>query len=129
MSGATTTIRVPIGTRSGVEWDVPRGFGAAYRRAAKLDLACVGDGKPGEVIGGIISVLALIGYAATHEQVATWDLRRRVEAMIYAATEHARAGDNPVQRHPRPSWLPERPWQGPRHGSGAFAGPSPTAIP
>ena len=52
----------------------------------------------------------------------------RVEAVVYAATEHARASDNPVQRHPRPSWLPERAWQGPERGEGVWAGPSGTPI-
>jgi hypothetical protein len=70
----------------------------------------------------------LIGYEATCAQVAAWDLRRRVEAVIYAGTEHARASDNPVTRHPRPSWLPERPWQGPSRCFGVFAGPGGTSI-
>jgi len=128
----TTTIRV-----LGETWRVPRGFGSSYRRAAKHDLTLARAAKPGEVIGGIIDLLALIGYDATVAQVADWDLRKRVEAVIYAATEHARASDNPVQRHPRPSWLPERPWQGPPTDvshiradlRGAFAGPSGTPIP
>jgi hypothetical protein len=76
----------------------------------------------------VIDLLALVGYHATIAQVADWDLRRRVEAVIYAATEHARASDNPVQRHPRPIWLPEQSWQGPERGEGAFAGPSGTPI-
>lgn len=119
----TTKIRV-----LGETWRVPRGFGRVYARSVKEDLALIAAGKPGEVIGGIIDVLALVGYTATVEQVADWDLRRRTEASIYAATEYARASDNPVQRHPRPSWLPAQPWQGPWSGEGAFAGPSPTPI-
>jgi len=118
----TTTIRV-----HGSEWRVPRGFGRSYLRAAKDDLALVGAGKPGEVIGFLQDLLALIGYSASIEQIAEWTLRRRVEAAVYAATVHARAGDNPVQRHPPLPWLPE-PWKGPWSGEGAFAGPSPTVI-
>lgn len=127
----TTAIRV-----LGETWRVPRGFGRTYARVAKDDLALARAAKPGEVIGTIIDLLGLVGYHATVAQVADWDLRRRVEAVVYAATEHARASDNPVQRHPRPSWLPERPWQGsPADVShiradlrGAFAGPSGTPI-
>lgn len=127
----TTTIRVRNET-----WCVPRGFGKQYLRIAKDDLAHAGAGKPGEVIGTIIDLLALVGYHATVGQVADWDLRRRVEAVVYAANVHMRASDNPVQRHPRPSWLPDRPWQGPPADTsriradlrGAFAGPSGTPI-
>jgi len=122
-SARTTKIRV-----LGETWYVPRGFGRAYVQAAKDDLALAGAAKPGDVIGIVIDLLALIGYYATVEQVANWDLRRRVEARIYAATEHARASDNPVQRHPRPSWLLEDPWKGPLHGEGLFRGPSGTRI-
>jgi hypothetical protein len=121
---------------NGETWRVPRGFGRAYARTAKDDLALARAGKPGEVISTVIDLLALVGYTATIEQVADWDLRKRVEAVVYAATEHARASDNPVQRHPRPSWLPDRPWQGPPADvsriradlRGVFAGPSGTPI-
>ena len=127
----TTKIRV-----LGETWHVPRGFGKAYARAAKDDLDLVRAAKPGEVIGSIIDLLALIGYQATIEQVADWNLRKRVEAVVYAATEYARASDNPIQRHPRPSWLPANPWQGPPRDvshiradlRGAFEGPSGTPI-
>ena len=119
----TTTIRV-----LGKTWRVPRGFGRVYMRIVKDDLSRAGAGKPGEAISSVVDLLALVGYEATRAQVADWDLRRRVEAVVYAATEHARASDNPVQRHPRPNWLPERPWQGPWSGKGAFAGPSGTPI-
>ena len=127
----TTKIRVLDET-----WRVPRGFGAAYRRVLKDHFALIAAGEPGKLISEVIDLLALIGYDATIDQVADWDLRRRVEAVIYAATEHARASDNPVQRHPRPSWLPDRPWQGPPADvsrirddlRGAFAGPSGTPI-
>jgi len=128
----TTAIRV-----LGETWRVPRGFGRAYARAARDDLALVRAAKPGKIIGSVRDLLALIGYEATIEQVADWDLRRRVEAVVYAATEYARASDNPIQRHPRPSWLPKDPWKGPPVDTsriradlrGAFAGPSGTPIP
>lgn len=105
-------------------WHVPRGFGAVYRRTAMNHL-CNGTS---DRISEVIDLLALIGYRATVEQVASWDLRKRVEAVVYAATVHARASDNPVRRHPRLSWLPERAWQGPDQGEGAFAGPSGTPL-
>jgi len=127
----TTVIRVLDET-----WRVPRGFGAAYRRVLEDHFALIAAGEPGKLIAEVIDLLALVGYAATVDQVADWDLRRRVEAVIYAGTEYARASDNPVQRHPRPSWLPPSPWQGPPADvshvrpdlRGAFAGPSGTPI-
>lgn len=94
-------------------WSVPRGFGAAYRRVLKDHFALIVAGTPGKLISEVIELLALIGYDTTAEQVSNWDLRKRVEAVIYAATEHLRASDNPGPRHPRPSWLPEQPWKGP----------------
>lgn len=131
MKARTTKIRVLDET-----WHVPRGFGAAYRRLLKDHFGLIAAGEPGKLISEVIDLLALIGYEATVEQVADWDLRKRVEAVIYSATEYARASDNPVQRHPRPSWLPDRPWQGPPADisrirsdlRGAFAGPSGTPI-
>lgn len=130
MKQRTTEIRVLKET-----WDVPRGFGAAYRRVLKDHFALIAAGKPGKLISEAVDLLALVGYDVTREQVANWDLRKRVEAVIYAATEHARASDNPVPRYPQPSWLP-KPWQGlPRDVSsiradlrGAFAGPGGTPI-
>lgn len=127
----TTTIRVLKET-----WRVPRGFGAVYRRVLKDHFALIAAGKPGELISEVIDLLALVGYDATREQVADWNLRKRVEAVIYAANEYARASDNPVQRYPRPSWLPSNPWQGPPADvssiradlRGVFAGPSGTPI-
>jgi hypothetical protein len=127
----TTSIRVLDET-----WRVPRGFGAAYRRVLKDHFALIVAGEPGKLISEVIVLLALVGYHATIEQVADWDLRRRVEAVVFAATEYARASDNPVQRHPQPSWLPKAPWQGPPRDvsrlradlRGAFEGPSGTPI-
>lgn len=118
----TTTITV-LGER----WDVPRGFGALYRRAARDQLAALAKGRPGEVIGGLRSIMRLVGYEASIATVADWPLRKRLEAEIYCATEYARASDNPVRRHPKPAWLPV-PWQGPWAGEGAFAGPTPTVV-
>lgn len=109
-------------------WHVPRGFGAAYQRVLRDHFSQLSAGEPGKLISEVIDLLALVGYQASLEQVSGWDLRRRVEAVVYAATEHARASDNPVQRHPRLHWLPERAWQGPDQGEGAFAGPSGTPI-
>lgn len=129
----TTSIRVRALKET---WRVPRGFGAAYRREIRRQFELLGTGKPGQVISVVSDLLALIGYEATREQIADWTHRKRVEAVIYAATEHARASDNPSPRHPRPDWLPERAWQGPPVDTrriradlrGAFAGPSGTPI-
>jgi hypothetical protein len=121
--GRTTKIRVLDEV-----WRVPRGFGAAYRRVLKDHFALMAAGEPGKLISEVIDLLGLVGYHATVEQVAGWDLRRRVEAVIYAANDHARASDNPLPRYARPSWLPERPWRGSERGEGAFAGPGGTPI-
>lgn len=120
----TTKIKV-----LGETWHVPRGFGAAYRRVLKDHLKLIADGEPGQLIGEVIDLLALVGYHATIDQVTSWDLRRRVEATVFAATAHARAGDNPIQPHPRPDWLPEAPWKGPSWGEGILSGPGGTPIP
>lgn len=114
-------------TVCGERWDVPRGFGAVYRRVALAELAILAKGKPGKVIDEIETILRLVGYTASREAIADWPLRKRVEAQVYCANVYARASDNPVQRHPKPSWLPD-PWQGPWTGKGAFAGPTPTEI-
>ena len=139
----TTKIRVRQET-----WSVPRGFGAAYRRVLKDHFAPIAAETPGKLISEVkliseaklisevIDLLALIGYDVTSDQVATWDLRKRVEAVIYAATEHLSAADNPIQRHPRPTWLPEQPWKGPPGDvshiradlRGVFEGPRGTPI-
>lgn len=126
----TTTITV-----NRERWDVPRGFGQAYLREAHRQLELIRVGKPGEVISVVIDLLSLVGWEPTREAVADWSLRKRVEAVVYAATVHLRAGDNPVQRHPELSWLP-KPWQGkPRNLDhirpslrGAFDGPAPTEL-
>jgi len=109
-------------------WDVPRGFGATYRRVIRGHRTLIAAGDLGRLSSEVIDGLGLIGYHVTPEQVSSWDLHRRVEAVVYAVTEHARASDNPVPRHPRPSWLPEHPWQGPERGEGVLAGPSGTQL-
>jgi len=109
-------------------WHVPRGFGAAYRRVLRDHFARLSAGEPGKLISEVIDLLGLVGYQVSPEQVSSWNLRKRVEAVVYAGTEHARASDNPVQRHPRPRWLPERAWQGPDQGEGVFGGPGGTPV-
>lgn len=124
----TTTIRLGRWA-PGETWRVPRGFGAVYRRALKAHYALLVAGKPGRIIGEIIDLLALVGYHVTLKQVVDWDLRRRIEAVVYAANEYARASDNPLPRHPLPSWLPKDPWKGPKRSRGLVTGPSGTPIP
>jgi hypothetical protein len=117
----TTTIMI-----NGERWKVPRGFGVAYKREAQRQIA--ETLKPGKVIDAVVGAMLVVGYAPTREAVADWPLRKRVEAVIYGATEYARASDNPIRRHPRPDWLTVQPWQGPWSGEGAFSGPTPTEI-
>lgn len=109
-------------------WHVPHGFGKAYQRVLRNHFDLLAAGEPGKLISEVIDLLALVGYQATIEQIASWDLRRRVEAVVYAGTVHGRASDNPVRKHPRPCWLPERAWQGPLQGEGVFGGPRGTPI-
>lgn len=122
MKRKTTTIRVSLratATRpASVEtWEVPRGFGATYQRIAQRAVSA-------RVLRDIIS---LVGYTATDETIAGWDARKRVELIAYAANCHARASDNPIQRHPPLPWLPE-PWQGDGWSRGYVTGPGPTVI-
>jgi hypothetical protein len=91
----------------GTTWRVPRGFGREYTRIAKDQLALFRAKKPAAMLGAVIDLLALIGYEATISQVADWDLRKRVEAIVWAANAHLRASDNPIPAHPRPTWLSE----------------------
>lgn len=119
------TVKIRV---QGESWRVPRGFGRAYLRAAEDMLKLIDRGEENFVLQSVVDLLSLVGYYATIDQVVGWDLRRRVEAMVHASVEHARASDNPIQRHPPMSWLPERPWQGSWRGDGAFAGPSGTPI-
>lgn len=107
--GRMKTTRITV--MRGVHWEVPRGFGVQYREAAREQLEELSKGKPGEVIGRIRDLLLLIGYEASISTVAEWDLRKRVEAEVYALNVHLRASDNPIQAHPKLTWLPE-PWKG-----------------
>lgn len=98
----------------GVHWLVPRGFGSWYRAVAREQLKELGEGKPGNVVGRIQDLLGLVGYEVPVAVVAAWDLRKRVEAEVYALNVHLRASDNPIQSHPKLTWLPE-PWAGGDH--------------
>lgn len=108
----------------GEPWEVPYGFGAAYKRAIQREAKDLAKGRPGNVIHALQSVLGLVGYTASISAISDWDLRKRTETMVYCANVHARASDNPLPRHPRPKWMPE-PWQGPPRG---FGEPGPTAL-
>ena len=119
----TTVIKVGRWS-PGETWHVPRGFGAVYRRVLADHWKLIAAGKPGKITSSVIDLLALIGYEATPEQVIDWDLRKRVEAVIYAGTEHLRASDNPIQRHPRPASLIDR---GRGHGEARAPLPIPPA--
>lgn len=112
----------------GEHWEVPRGFGSQYRDAAREQLAELAKGKPGEVIGRIRDLLLLIGYEASVSVVAEWDLRKRVEAEVYALNVHLRASDNPIQAHPKLAWLPD-PWKGePDEENFVWGSASPTVL-
>lgn len=114
----------------GEHWEVPRGFGSQYREAAREQLEELGKGKPGNVIGRIRDLLLLIGYEVSVSVVAEWDLRKRVEAEVYALNVHLRASDNPIQAHPKLPWLPD-PWKGSEDPSGEaslWGSASPTVL-
>jgi hypothetical protein len=111
-SRSFTTIKLG----DGGEWKVPFGFGAAYVR----ELRTARDNRMSDA-NTLKEILGLIGYEVEARVVHGWSLRRRVEALVYAANVHARASDNPIPRHPKPEWLPE-PW------AGNLSGESPTPI-
>ncbi len=119
----TTAIRA-----FGQTWHVPRGFGRVYRRFVKEDERNIACGTPGKITLDTITILELVGYTSTVHVVADWPARKRIEAVIWAATEHARAGDNPVRRFPKPAWLTAKAWAGPELGEGIWKAPSPTPI-
>lgn len=137
MKKKITRISFRLGSKM-QNWSVPRGFGVAYREEAERQLKLFWQHKPGKMIDAVIDMMALIGYGPTRKAVADWDLRRRVEAIVYATNVHLRAGDNIIRRHPELPWLRDvEPWQGPPAKRpphirpdlwGAFAGPTPTPI-
>lgn len=102
-------------------WNVPRGFGKTYLRV-------IGSWAkdPAEGVRVLPDVLSLVGYEVTSEVVASWPLRKRVDAEVWAICVHARASDNPSPVPPRPEWMPE-PWKGPEQGEGVFAS-NPTVL-
>jgi hypothetical protein len=106
-----------ISRRVLIELAAPRGFGAAYRRAAA-------DPERPEVLSDL---LALVGYSVSPETIAGWPEVKRCQAEVHAVNVHLRASDNILQAHPRPSWMPE-PWQGSPEGDGVFEGPGGTRL-
>jgi len=98
----TVDVKTPFGKLT-----APRGFGASYRRFADRHAELIAEGKPGQLIEAIRDVLGLIGYEVSVSEVADWDAQKRVEAHAYAWNVHARAGDNPLPRHPKLPWLPD----------------------
>lgn len=100
-----------------VQLAAPRGFGAAYRRAAQ---------EPASP-AVLESLLGLVGYSASAERIAGWPLVKRVEAEVHGYNQHLRACGNPIQRHPRPAWMPE-PWLGAPQGEGVFESPAGTPL-
>jgi hypothetical protein len=110
------------------QWNVPRGFGRAYIQAARAH----GDPARGSINPHFVLELEesmlLVGYRVGDDAVKRWTMRERIEAVIWAQTEHLRASDNPIQRHPRPSWLPE-PWAGENTTEDdLFGGLAPTIV-
>jgi len=107
----TVTIKV-----HGEVWQVPYGFGRSYVDEA-IDPA---DAKT------LRDIMNLVGWDPDPQDVETWPLRMRVEAVVYCGREHLSASDNPVQRHPVPEWLRGiEPWKGDDRG---VWGPAPTPF-
>lgn len=92
-------------------WNVPYGFGRQYVEEAREQTRLFHEKRPGEIVECVLTLLGLIGYTATTETISDWDLRKRVEAVVYARNVHLRASDNPLRAHPPLKWLPE-PWRG-----------------
>lgn len=118
----TRTVEIDV---HGATWKVPFGFGRAYRDSAKAWHPAIC--KPGKEVAILRDIMNLVGYDAPLETIIEWDLRKRVELLVYCANVHARAGDNICPRHPPLAWLPE-PWTGPRQGKGVFEGPGPMVL-
>lgn len=108
-------------------WMAPYGFGVIYRQVAAEHIEYDRTGKPERLFETVSDMLGLIGYSASAEVVKSWSLRKRVEAEVHAANVHARASDNPIRKHPRPSWMPGA-WLGPERGEGVWGGPGPTPL-
>jgi hypothetical protein len=108
-------------------WMVPYGFGKEYRRLALEHIYHYKTGKPERLFETVSDILGLVGYEASEEAIKRWGVRKRVEAQVHASNEHLRASDNPIRRHPRPSWMPD-PWLGPERGEGIFGAPGPTRL-
>jgi hypothetical protein len=111
----------------GSTWLVPYGFGVVYGRVAAEHIEYDRTGKPERLLETVSDMLGLVGYEAPAEVVKGWNLRKRVEAEVYAANVHARASDNPIRKHPRPAWMPDA-WLGPERGSDVWGGPGPTPL-
>lgn len=103
---------------NGEHWGVPRGHGAAYKRAARQ------EARP-EVLRDLME---MVGYTASVATIASWPLRKRIETEVYCANVHLRASGHGLSRHPRPTWMPE-PWLGPRRGDGIWENAGPTEVP
>lgn len=112
--GRTTRILV-----EGEAWDVPRGFGAMYKR-------CVAGWGNGRNASALSDLLSAVGFQATPTAVLGWPLRKRVDAEVWAISTHLSASDNPVMVPPRPDWMGE-PWKGPEQGVGIWAS-NPTVL-
>lgn len=107
----TVTIHLRDEHEEPVTWELPFGFGVEYRAIAEHFVKLYGH--CGDDAADIVcDILGLVGYDASFEVVHGWELFQRVEAYVYARNVHDRASDNPLRRHPKPTWLPE-PWLGP----------------
>ena len=88
---------VKIKNYSHTKIKVPRGFGVTYRAILRE------RGTP--TVAEVVDALGLICYQVLPCVVQNeWSSFKRLEAFVWAVTEHLRASDNAVRRHPIPAW-------------------------
>lgn len=96
MNTKTVRIQIPISYGKVEVWSVPRGFAKEYIRRARIPCSAA----------VWCDMMSLVGYTLSEDTYNRITLQQRIEAEIFASREHLSASDNPVQRHPRPLWLP-----------------------
>lgn len=87
------TVTVRMGDE---DWQVPRGFGAAYRRVW-------GDMAEPDVLS---DMLILLDIHVAAERIEAMTERARIDAEVWAAQTILWVNDNPVPRPPMPAWMP-----------------------
>jgi hypothetical protein len=113
-----TAIRV-----NGETWNVPNGFGRAYRAVQAEREKWLAMGRPGTARAMAEDALAAVGYLP--RDAAYWPARKQVEAIVWArrlCQQEVAPTGRPAPLHPRPRWLRAEPWKGKRSRDGVIMG-------